>query len=93
MYGHDRISYAAAERQYDGPFPAPLRAALRAGSVRESARVQAHAELAFLAGRIGGHVAAIRDLRGRGLSDAALRRDLAVYRRAWRQWRAALARL
>jgi hypothetical protein len=93
MHGHDQISHEAAERRFDGPLPEPLRAALRAGSARESARIQARAELAFLADSIHTHLAAIRSLRTEGLPDAALRRDLAVYRRAWRRWRGALARL
>jgi hypothetical protein len=93
MDGHDRFSHEAAERQYDGPLPEPLRAALRAGSARESARVRARAELDFLADSIHAHLVAMRALRATGLPDGPLRRDLAVYRRAWRRWREALARL
>jgi hypothetical protein len=93
MHGHDRISYEAAERAFDGPLPEPLRRALRAGSACAAARVEARAELGFLAARIHGQLASIRALRASGGCDAALRRDLAVYRRAWRRWRTALAGL
>lgn len=93
MAGHDRISYESAERAFDGPLPEPLRCALRAGSARSAARVQAAAELAFLATSIRGQLVSIRALRASGACDAALRRDLGVYRRAWRRWRTALVAL
>jgi hypothetical protein len=93
MGGHDRIRYETAERAFDGPLPEPLRRALRAGSARAAARAEASAELAFLAISIHGQLASIRALRASDECDAALRRDLALYRRAWRRWRAVLAEL
>jgi hypothetical protein len=93
MSGYDRFSYEAAERAYDGPLPEPLRRALRAGSAHAAARAEAHAELGFLAASIHSQIASIRARRTMGAPEAALRRDLAVYRRAWRRWRTILAEL
>lgn len=93
MSGYDRFSYEAAERAYDGPLPEPLRRALRAGSAYAAARAEAHAELGFLAASIHRQIASIRARRAMGASEVTLRRDLAIYRRAWRRWRAILAEL
>ena len=88
MTGHDQIALEVLERRYDGPLPEPIRRALRAGSPRRAARVQAEAETRFLAATIRHQLAAIRATRRRGRDDAPLCRDLAAYRRAWRRWRA-----
>jgi hypothetical protein len=93
MSGYDRTSYEAAELTYDGPFPEPLRRALRAGSASAAGRAEARAELGFLAVSIHGQIASIRARRAAGTCEAALRRDLALYRRAWRRWRTVLAGL
>jgi hypothetical protein len=93
MAGHDRISYEAAERRFDGPLPEPLRRALRAGSAHAAARTEVRAELGFLAAGIRSQLASIRALRASGGCEVALRRDLALYRRAWRRWRATLTAL
>lgn len=93
MAGHDRISYEAAERRFDGPLPEPLRRALRAGSVHAAARTEARAELGFLAAGIRSQLVSIRAVRASDGCDAALRRDLALYRRAWRRWRSVLSEL
>lgn len=93
MAGHDQISHETTERAFDGPVPEGLRRALRAGSAYAAARAEAHAELGFLAASIHGQLASIRALRASGACDAALRRDLAIYRRAWRRWRTVLGKL
>jgi hypothetical protein len=93
MAGHDRISYETAERCFDGPLPEPLRRALRAGSAHAAARTEARAELGFLAAGIRSQLVSIRALRTSGGCDGALRRDLALYRRAWRRWRSVLSEL
>lgn len=93
MSGYDQISHESLERAFDGPIPAPLLRVLRAGSALNAARTEAEAEIGFLAAGIRDRLASIRLLRKSGASDAALCRDLATYRRAWRRWRKALAAL
>jgi hypothetical protein len=90
MSGYDQIGLEALELRFDGPIPESHRRAHRAGAPATAVRIKAEAELRFLKRRIGQHIDAIRASRSGQRDDTPLRRDLAVYRRAWQRWRKVL---